>query len=389
MTASGGDGSPNRTIFISAAEPSADLHAAALIRAYRLLDPAARFVGIAGPKMRDAGCDGLYDMTAHAAMLGGVFRVVPKALAAIRESKRFVRLHDVDLAIVVDSPTLHLPLAKHIKRAGVPVLYFIAPQIWAWGQNRIAKLRRRADRLAVILPFEQDYFSQRGMIARYVGHPLFDELASRSLDREKIEQIQSRGQPRIAILPGSRGHVVEEVFAGQLEVATAIAQHFDGAHFFISVANDRVAPMIDQRLKGFAPAHSLHHGHNGEVLSACDLALIASGTITLEAAYYHIPMIVMYNASRVVYELIGRWIINCQHLSLVNILAGRAIVPEFMPYFRSTKPIIKEALRLLESEDELERVRTELNELMTPMVKTGASANAAQVAYDMVEKQEK
>lgn len=388
MAGSGEDSTRSKTIFISAAEPSADLHAAALIRAYRLLDPAVRFAGIAGPKMRDAGCEGLYDMTAHAAMLGGVFRVVPKALAAIRQSRRFVQSHDVDLAIVVDSPTLHLPLAKHIKRAGVPVLYFIAPQIWAWGKNRIGKLRRRADRLAVILPFEQDFFSQQGMNAQYVGHPLFDELTRRSLDREKIERIRSSGQPRIAILPGSRAHVVEEVFAGQLEVAAAIARRLDGAHFCISVANDRVAPLIDQRLKGFTPSYSLHHGHNGEVLSACDLALIASGTITLEAAYYHIPMIVMYNASRVVYELIGRWIINCQHLSLVNILAGREIVPEFMPYFRTTEPIIKEALRLLESKDELDRVRTELNELMTPMVKTGASANAARIAFDMVEKRE-
>lgn len=380
-------GSP--TIFISAAEPSADLHAAGLIRAYRAVDPDARFAGIAGPLMRDAGCRGLYDMTAHAAMLAGAFKVVPRALAAIRLSKRYLVQNDVDLAVVVDSPTLHIPLTRHARRAGTPVLYYIAPQLWAWGEHRIRRLRARVDRLAVILPFEEDYFCKRGLRADYVGNPLFDELTARSIDEVLVDRLRARGTPLIVILPGSRRHVVQEVFAGQLDVARAIARRFDGAHFCVSVANDRVEPVIREQLAGFTPPHSLHHQQNGALFCAADLALIASGTATLEAAFYHIPMIVMYNTTRVGYHLIGRWFINCRYYSLVNILAGREAVPEFMPFYRSTQPIVARALRLLESPEELARMRRELAEVLDPLIKTGAAANTAAIMRQMITGEEK
>lgn len=379
--------SRSATILISAAEPSADLHAAGLIRAYRAIDPGVRFVGIAGPKMRDAGCESLCDMTQHAAMLLSIWKVAPKALAAIRKCRELVQRERIDLAVVVDSPTMHLPLAKHMKRAGVGVLYYIAPQLWAWGEFRMKRLRSRVDRLAVILPFEEAYFRRHGFVADYVGNPLFDELENRVIDSDAVSDLRSKGKPLISIFPGSRVHVVEEVFDGQLDVAAAIATQFENAHFCISVANERVGQIITQRLNGFKPAHSLHRSQNGELFTASDLALIASGTTTLEAAYYHTPMIVMYNASRVGYHLLARWFINCPYYSLVNILADREIVPEFMPFYKSTRPIADAALRLLNSPNEATEMRQALAGAIDPMVKTGGAANTARIAREMIQSQ--
>jgi lipid-A-disaccharide synthase len=374
-----------RHVFISAAEPSADLHGASLIKAIRAMDPAIRFSGVAGPRMRDAGCEAIFDMTAHAAMLGGVFRAAPRALAMLRACKRAMRSERYDLAIVIDSPLLHLPLAKRACGAGVPVLYYIAPQLWAWGERRIKRLRARVARMAVILPFEEEYFAARGLRAEYVGNPLMDTLAARLVDTELTERIRAKGKPVICILPGSREHVVKEVLPGQIEVAEGIAARFADAHFCVSVANDRVRPLIESRLRSSTIPSELYAEQNGEILSAADFALVASGTATLEAAYYHVPMVVMYNATRLGYHLIGRWFLRTRVLSLVNIVAGRRIVPEFMPFYRTTEPIIDEALRQLNSPDELAGVRKALEGVISQLAKPGAANHAARIVLEMLE----
>ena len=384
MNSEPGGGPRGPLVFISAAEPSADLHGANLIRAVRRRDPEVRFVGVAGPCMRQAGCDAIYDMTAHAAMAGGILKVIPQALGLLRACKRYFKQHAVDLAVLIDSPTLNLPIAKRARRAGAGVLYYIAPQVWAWAEGRVRRVRARVDRLAVILPFEEDFFRGHGIEARYVGHPLFDTLVERKIDADEVQRLRARGSPVISILPGSRAHVASEVFGGQWEVAQAISARFAGAHFCISVANERTRPIIESRLAGTSLRHSLHSGENGALLTASDLALVASGTATLETAFYHAPMIVMYNASPFWYHVVGRWFIKTRHLSLVNILAGRELVPEFMPYYRSTQPIIAKALELLESEEALKQMRADLAQIVAPLAKTGAADNTADIVMEML-----
>jgi lipid-A-disaccharide synthase len=385
---SGGAGAdrerPVRTVFISAAEPSADLHGSKLIAAVRARDPRVRFIGIAGPLMRAAGCEGLFDMTAHAAMIAGIFKIAPQAWAMLQTGKRYLRTHPVDLAIVIDSPTLHIPMAKYATRAGAPVLYYIAPQVWAWAKSRVHRIRRRTRRLAVILPFEEAFFERYGMHAEYVGHPLFDTLAERQVADTDIAELRGRGAPLVVLLPGSRTHVVHEVLPGQLEVADAIQQAHPGAHFCVSVANERTEPIITDLLGKTNLRHSLHRSANGLLLRSADFALVASGTATLETAYYHVPMIVMYNATRLGWYLFGKWATCTKHLSLVNILADREIVPEFMPFYRSTAPIAETALDMLTPE-KLAAKRQELTDLMDPMIKTGASENAANIVLEMLE----
>jgi lipid-A-disaccharide synthase len=304
----------------------------------------------------------------------------------LRHCRRTLQGGCCSLAIVVDSPMLNLPVAKQARRAGVPVLYFIAPQTWAWAPKRNRNIKARVERMAVILPFEEEYFRRQGVAADYVGHPLFDELGAREVREAETQRIRELGEPVIAILPGSRTHVVEEVFPGQLEVAQAIFRKFPHAHFCVSQANDRVEPLLRTRLEASGLPYSLHHEANGNVLGAADLVLVASGTATLEVAYYHAPMIVMYNATRVGYHLYGRWAITTKYLSLVNILAGRRLVPEYMPFFNSTAPIIADALGLLETPGALARMRQELRDLLAPILKTGASANAAKIVLEMLQR---
>lgn len=373
-------------IFISAAEPSADLHGSALIRETLALCPNARFVGVAGPRMVAAGCDRIFDMTRHSAMLLGALRAVGRGAAMLRTSERYLRKYPFDGAVVIDSPTLHLPLAGRAQAAGVPVMYYIAPQLWAWGSYRFHKLRHRVDRVAVILPFEESFFRNGGVNATFVGHPLADQWANQVLDAAVIKALRAQGDPFVALLPGSRQHVVHEVVHGQVAVAERIAASFPRAAFGVSVANDEVAPIIKAATAKARVAIRPCTGQHAELIQAAGLVLVASGTTTLEVAFHHRPMIVMYNASPLFYHLIGRWMIHTPFLSLPNILAGREIVPEFMPYYRSVEPIAERAIELLATPDRRAAMSRDLADLVQPFHGGRASARAAAMVLDMVAK---
>ncbi len=371
-------------IFISAAEPSGDRHGASLIRAVRAACPTARFVGVAGPRMVSAGCESIFDMTRHAAMLLGALRSIGKASRMMTACDTYLRNHAVDAAVVIDSPTLHLPLAARAQSAGVPLLYYIAPQIWAWGSYRIHKLRNRCDRVAAILPFEEKYFRDQGVEATYVGHPLAEQLADQLIDEHTVRDMRSDGSPLISLLPGSRKHVVQSILPGQLEVAQQIARVLPLAAFGVSIANPQVAPII-QELVGRSGVKVIEYrGKHAELIRASDLVLVASGTSTLEVALHNRPMIVMYNGSRLFYHLIARWMIGTSHLALPNILAGREIVPEFMPYYTSTKPIAARAIDLLESEEKRQTIVQDLRKMTAPLRNTRASARTATMLLNMI-----
>jgi len=371
-------------IFISAAEPSADLHGANLIRAVLKRCPAARFVGVAGPRMVAAGCDRVFDMSRHSAMLLGALQAVGRAARMMQTCDAYLRRYPFAAAVVIDSPTLHLPLARRAHAVGVPVLYYIAPQMWAWGAYRMHKLRDHVDRVAVILPFEEEFFRDQGVNATFVGHPLQDQWAAQSIDLAVVDKIRSYGQPVVALLPGSRKHVVQEVLRGQVAVAERIREAVPEATFGVSVANPQVALMIHEQIgRSRAPIRA-YPGCHAELLQAADLVLVASGTSTLEVAFHERPMIVMYNASRVGYQLIGRWLIRAGHLSLPNILAGRAIVPEFMPYYTSIEPIAERAIALLTSDEARAEMRTALADVVRPLRETKASERTASLLLDMI-----
>lgn len=371
-------------IFISAAEHSADLHAASLMDALLKRCPGARFVGLAGPRMRRVGCETIKDLTSHSAMLAGAFLKVPEGFHMLSQVDRELASRPLDLAIVVDAPTYHLPISRRCKARGIPVLYYIAPQTWAWAEFRVNKIRRRIERLAVIFPFEEDYFRGHGIDAVYVGHPLWDALARYRRDEAFIAEQRRDHHLVVSILPGSRKHVIEEVLPGQLEVADALRRRFPRVGLMVSAADERAETVVREILRARGKDIPVHRGRHLDMINASDMVLVASGTAAVETAYFHRPMIVMYNASRIGYHLLGRWLIHTKYFCMVNILAGREVVPEFMPFYRSTEPIIAKAVGLLSSPQERERMADVLAEVIDPHVKTGASGNAADQALDLL-----
>lgn len=375
--------SPPR-IFISAAEPSADLHAANLVHAFRQRRPGTRFAGIAGPRMQAAGCTVIDNLCDRSAMLLAVVGSLWRAPGLLRRVNETLRPGAFDAAVFIDSPFLHLKLAPLVRSRRIPLLYYIAPQTWAWDERRLGRMRRCIDRLAVILPFEEKYFRDHGIPATYVGHPLFDALMSDVPAPERVAELRAGGSPVVAIFPGSRPHEVHEVFPGQLEVAVAIRKRFRDARFLVSVAHDAVAALVGRYIRAAGVSCECLRMENAAIAKAADLALVKSGTTTLELAYHHTPMIVMYNHSRLGYELVGKWLIKTKYLSLPNILAEREIVPEFMPYYRSTRPIAERAIELLSTQPSLDKMRGELEALMTPIVKTGASDHTAELLDELI-----
>jgi lipid-A-disaccharide synthase len=238
--------------------------------------------------------------------------------------------------------------------------------------------------MAVILPFEEDYFRQRGLDATYVGHPLFDALATRPADPAEVDRIRAQGAPRVAILPGSRKHVIREVLPGQLAVAGAVCRAFPDTAIGVSVAGTAAEPLVRAIADSCGLPVKLYRERNAELLTAADLTLVASGTATLEVAYYGSPMIVMYNSSRLLYHLMGRWVVRLKQFSLVNILAGTELVPEFMPYYRSTAPIAAKAIELLSKPDRRSDMRRKLAELLEPIRKPGATRRTADLLLAML-----
>lgn len=377
-------------IFISAAEPSADLHGASLIRAVRALSPEVRFTGVAGPLMQQAGCKSIYDMSQHSSMLVGAFGHVHHAYRMLSLVRQELASGEFDAAVVIDAPILNLRVAKRAKSFGIPVLYYIAPQLWAWAENlRIARVRSAVDRMACILPFEEPYYRAFGVEASYVGHPLFASLCARETDAGILKRLRDGGRPILTIMPGSRRHVVGENFPGQLRVAKQLRARFPNLRILVSVANDLVTPILEEVSHGIDVPVQFHAGGNAELLSAADLALISSGTATLEAAYHNTPMIVMYNSSRFLYQWLFRFFITTSYFSLPNILANRELVPEFMPFYRSIDPIVERAAALLADSAAREQMSADLAELVRPFLDTTASDTTAKILLDLIETHER
>ncbi len=374
-------------IILTAAEASGDQHAAHLARAILARLPRARLVGFGGPRMAGAGVELLADLTSRSAMLllGSLGRV-PEMLAHYLRFDRFVERNPVALHIPVDSPVVNLPLAGRSKWHAVPVLYYIAPQLWAWGAWRTDRLRRRVDRLACILPFEPDYFAARGVAATFVGHPLFEPLVDFQPDAEFIARELPSGSPRIALLPGSRGHEIVAHLPAQLRAAAAVRRSHPGAAFVVAAPAALHGHSLDlgRLISGADPPVALATGRLHDVLSWADAALTVSGSVTLEAAWFGVPMAVMYHVSPRQWRLIGRRLVKSPFMSLPNILAGRELVAELMPWFGDDEPIVAALRRLIDDEAGRVRVGRELRDLVRPLAELPASQRTADLAMELL-----
>jgi lipid-A-disaccharide synthase len=368
-------------VFISAAEPSADTHCAGLITAMQKSRPGIEFVGVGGPKMAQAGCELLENTTGKAAMLYKAFSQVARFYKILKHIKHYLKSNNVDLVIVCDSPSFNFHVAKAAKKAGIKTLFFVAPQLWAWGGWRIGKLRKCCDKLCCLLPFEQDWFGKRGMDAVFVGNPLLDKLEIAHTRHEQYEDFEPK-KARFAIMPGSRAAEIDLLWQPMQQIALRLKEKYPAATF-VAVAVDarREEILRATQIPGFECEYSVDSVNRTAL--AVDFSIVASGSATLEVAAAGCPMVIMYQSSRILWYLFG-WAMQTKYLSLVNILSGRELVPEFMPNFTSIEPIVASIEQLLQDNDELAKLSGELTRLTEPLAEKKACREVANIAVEML-----
>jgi lipid-A-disaccharide synthase len=334
-----------RRILVSAGEASGDLYASLVVGELRRILPETEFFGCTGPRLRAAGVRtvvdaaslavvGLVEVVAHIPRIYGEYR---KLLAEARQAKP-------DLAILTDSPDFHLRVARKLHQQGVPVVYLVAPQAWAWRRGRVRQMRRNIRRLLCIFPFEEEFFTRHGVAATYIGHPLAG-LVRPALSRQEFfrKHRLAAERPLITVLPGSRRgeaarhlpallDAVERIYREQAVNLVLPASATTGAAFFAGRMGRSPIQVIE--------------GESWDAMAHADLVLAASGTVTVEAALLGTPMVTFYKVTAVSW-LAGKFLVDVPFYSMVNLIAGRAVVPELMQGRMTGENLAREALRLL------------------------------------------
>ena len=383
MTAvASGRGVPPREVLFVAGEASGDLHAAGVAAELAQLRPDLAMTGVGGTRMRDAGVELLQDMERMAVMgFVEVLRHVPAHYALLRRLRARLRSGRVRLLVLVDYPGFNLRVAAEAQKAGVPVLYFITPQVWAWRKHRLRGMARVITRAAVILPFEERLLRGAGIDATFVGHPLLDR-AQTLPDDPAIAAAQlglSGDGPLLAVFPGSRAQEVERHLDAFVETARLLQQQVRGLRVAVSVA-----PTV--RIDPARCPFPLIDAGSLLMLRAATAALCKSGTTTLEAAVAGCPLIVAYRTSRWTYE-IARRVVEIPRIGLVNVVAAREVAREFVQDAVQPEAMAQALLPLLQPGAERTRMKEALARVRGSLGRPGAAERVAQLASEMVAEQ--
>jgi lipid-A-disaccharide synthase len=335
-------------ILIVAGEASADLHASHALEELRRLRPGLHAFGVGGPRLREAGLEALAPAEDISVMgIAEVLPKLPRILGILRGLARAAAERRPRAALLVDLPDFNLRLAKRLKKLGVPVVYYVSPTIWAWRQGRAKKIAKVVDRMLCILPFEERFYEGTGVSARFVGHPLAERPPPASAEVYRRELGLSASRTTVALVPGSRPSELRRIFPAMLDAAERIRASRPDVQFVVPVAPTLAAEQLAPYLGSHATIDvKLVDGHTEEVVGASDAALVKSGTSTLEAALMLRPMVVVYKLSWLSY-LVGRLLVRIAHFALVNILAGRGLVPELLQREASPERMAAEIERLL------------------------------------------
>jgi lipid-A-disaccharide synthase len=364
-------------LLVVALEASADLHGAAVLRELRALRPGLRTFGAAGPLMRAQGCEALVRAEDLSVMgIAEVLPALPRIFGALRTLRRAAEGRRPRVALLIDSPDFNLRLARRLRRLGVQVAYFIGPAVWAWRTYRVRQIARDVSRMLVILPFEAAFYARHGIDAVYVGNPLADPTTTwpdRAAPRRSLGLDPDR--PVLALLPGSRRQEVRRLWDRLLGAARLLRARMPDLQIVVPVA-----PTVQREWLSSDVPVTFVEGRAPEVLAACDAAVVASGTATLEAALAQAPLVVVYRVSWFTW-LMGRLLVRVPFVALVNLLAGRAVVPELLQRRCRSDSIAEQVAPLLEPgrarDAQLEgmrRIRAEL----APAGSAGAARRAAQ-----------
>jgi len=342
-------------IVVIAGEASGDRLGASFIRSASRMRPDLTFEGIAGPEMRAAGCEPWFDTQDLAVM--GLFEVLghlPRLLHIKREVERRLRADPPAALLGVDAPDFNLRVEKVARRAGIPSVHYVCPSVWAWRESRVRTIRKACDRVLCLLPFEPAFLARHGIDGRFVGHPLADDIGD-EIDRDAArKRLGLHGNPIVAILPGSRGGEVARIGPTFAKTAAWVSRRKPGVEFAVPAATPTLREIIEAQFHDFAPeCHvTIVDGNAQVVLASSDVALLASGTVTLEAMLLKRPMVVAYKLAPLTYHVSRIFrLIKVRYMSLPNLLADRPLVPEFLQEQATPEALGARVLALLDSPD--------------------------------------
>ena len=365
-------------IFFSAGESSGDIHGANLIRALRHEDPGLACEGLGGQRMAEAGMELRHDLAERAIMgFVEIIRAFPYIRRLFNETVAYLRQTPPDLVVVIDYPGFNLRLAKRCKALGIPVVYYISPQVWAWKKKRIYTIAENVEKMLVILPFEKEIYDEIGLDCTYVGHPLLDHIQT----VDATDTFKTGRQPVIGLLPGSREQEIERIMPTLIAVARGIREAHPDARFIVPCVDTRREDQI-KSIAGDFPLETAV-GLTYDVLQAARFCLVASGTATVETTLFRVPMIVIYKVAPLTYWL-AKKLVNVEAIAMVNILAGKKIVPEFVQDAADPETILPLALTLIEDSPERKTMIDGLDSVRRILGDQGASKTAARETLDVV-----
>jgi lipid-A-disaccharide synthase len=372
--------SPVVRILLVAGEASGDVHGSDLVTALKQQAPSAEVFGVGGPALRAAGMHTLVDSEAIAGM--GLVEARDKVGALIRtyrQLKHLLHTNPPDLLVLIDFPEFNLRLAKVAKQAGVPVFYYISPQVWAWRKRRVFTIAKRVDRLAAIFPFESAFYAAHGCTVDFVGHPLVDRVHP-TRSREETLQLHGLDPQRrtIALLPGSRSQEVRLLLEPMLGAVTLLASAYQ---FVLAAAETLNAGDLREQVK-HTPVQVVQ-GDTYNLVHAADLALVASGTATLETALLERPMVIMYRLAPLTYAL-ARLLVRVPFIGMPNLIAERRVVPELIQSEVTPPRIVAEATQLLTDAQAYSVAQEGLREVRHRLGDGGAAKRAAALVVDML-----
>jgi lipid-A-disaccharide synthase len=374
-------------VMISCGEPSGDLYAGALASELLRLDPSASITGFGGERLRAAGATLVGDFSGLSVTgLLEVARVLPRTYATYRRLVRSATESRPDVFVAIDFPDFNFRLAGAMRALGIPVVYYISPQLWAWRPRRMKTMKRIADRVLVIFEFEKAIYEKAGVPVQWVGHPLLDVMPPPEprvafLSRHGLDP----GRPVVALLPGSRRNELHAILPGLADAAARIRARRPDVQFLLAraphLADNLLAPLQTferDRVRSVVVVE----GATDAVLAAADLALLASGTATVQAALHECPMIVVYRLSPMTYRL-GRPFVHVDTFAMANLVAGRKVVPELIQDTFTPESVAAHALALLDDSDALGRMRADLRAVRARLGEPGASRRAAEAVIDV------
>lgn len=371
-------------VFFSAGEPSGDQHAARLIHELQMRHPGFVAKGFGGPAMRDAGCELQFELTELAVM--GFLRVVPmlaRFRRLVKQAEQHFDKNPPDAVVLVDFPGFNWWIARAAKQRGIPVYYYLPPQLWGWAPWRIKRVRKWVDHVICALPFEYEWYNSRGVNTTWVGHPFFDQVAERTLDRNVMEQIRgSSGNLVVSVLPGSRNHEIEKNWPVMMEVIRRVSDAVPMARWVVGSYRQQQMERCQELQTATGLVAPLHYfvSTTPEVIESADCCFMVSGSISLELLARRKPGVVLYRVPTIG-RFFSRFLMKCRFITLTNLIADDEVMPEFISNGDPENDIRKMTsvlIKWLTEPNTLAVTKNKLNRLADLATSVGATQRTAE-----------